>query len=493
MHVKRQLTAGTRLSPQDERIFLELSKHESRYDSRIQITDEELAELVDLLKQRKVIYRGTALIFSDQPARPQIHLESRPDGGAMAQLEILFPEGNAVPLRDVLLLAGRRSFVISAQNLHPLEPELPPRLIRKWLLEPNMAFPTGQLDRILTFFAAHLPRFKMGLKADGIEVDETVEPRFILTLDGAPDRVKAKLAAKYQSTTVQVSPTALHLGYASAVGEGARKLYRRREDQERAAGKLLIEKGFKYDPTAEQFEASGDAALEFWARGLKDLPETWERFASAPPKIRIRPKLKPKVRVGMSGVNWFELDAEFVTDDQAVDLGAVRMWLESGRRFIPLKDGTFAEADRAELERAADLLEEAGALPGKTRTRLPLHQAVALDLLAELGETEVEAQGAQRDERAARHRRHPEGRAARGVAGDAAPLPGGRALVALVPPPPRPRRDPRRRHGSRKDGPGALAACRSRATTRGRSRRWWSRRPACSRTGSARPRSSPPA
>ncbi|XXF80070.1 SNF2-related protein [Myxococcaceae bacterium GXIMD 01537] len=391
VHVKRLLQAGTRIAPPDERIFLLLARHEQRYDSRIVLSDEDVCELLDLLRERRVIYRGTPLLFSEQPVRPQIRLESRPDG-TTAHIELLFPDGVTAALRDVILLAGKRTYVIQAQSLHAVEPDFPPRLLRKWLLEPSMAFPASQLDRVLTFFAAHLPRFRMALSADNIDVDESVQPRFLLTLEGSPERVKAQLAARYGQTTVPVSPTATHLGYASGVGGDSRKLYRRREDLERGAGRLLTELGLRFDTPGNSYEGSGDAALEFWARGLQTLPAEWERFGAQTPKVRLRPKLKPRVRVGMSGVQWFELDAEFVADDQAVDLGAVRMWLDSGRRFVPLKDGTWAEADPAEIKRAADLLEEAGALPGRTRTRLPLHQAVALDLLADLGEfAEIEA------------------------------------------------------------------------------------------------------
>ncbi|WP_246136977.1 SNF2-related protein [Myxococcus llanfairpwllgwyngyllgogerychwyrndrobwllllantysiliogogogochensis] len=395
IHVKRTLQTGGRISPADERVFMALSRHEHRYDSRIVLSDEELSEAMDLLRQRRVIYRGTALINTEVPIRPQIRLESRPDG-ATARIELLFPDGLSYSLKDVIILSGRRTWVIQAQNLHPVEPDFPPRLLRKWLLEPSMSFPSGQLDRVLTFFAAHLPRFRMSLKADDIEVDEAVEPHFVLTLEGTPERVKAQLAARYGQTTAPVSPTATHLGYASGVGGDSRKLYRRREDLERAAGKLLLDQGLRFEPQAQVFDATGDVALEFWARGLASLPAEWERFGVQAPKVRLRPKLKPRIRVGMSGVQWFDLDAEFVTDDQAVDLGAVRMWLDSGRKFVPLKDGSFAEADPAEIKRVADLLEEAGALPGRSRTRLPLHQAVALDLLADLGEfTEVEAKARQ--------------------------------------------------------------------------------------------------
>jgi hypothetical protein len=390
VHVKRMLQAGTRIAPADERVFIALARHEQRYDARNVLSDEDLCELLELLRQRRIIYRGTALLYMDQPVRPQIHLESRPDG-ATARIELLLPDGTSLTLKDVILLAGMRTWVISGQSLYQVEPDLPPRLVRKWLLEPTMSFPVGQLDRVLTFFAAHLPRFRMTLKADNIDVDDSVEPRFVLTLEGSPERVRAQLAARYGQTTVPVSPTASHLGYASGVGGDGRKLYRRRDELERDAGKRLLELGLRYDGHAHSYDASGDTAIEFWARGLASLPEDWERYGVQAPKVRLRPKLRPRIRVSMSGVSWFELDAEFVTDDQAVDLGAVRMWIDSGRRFVPLRDGSWAEADPAEIKRAADLLEEAGALPGRSRTQLPLHQAVALDLLADLGEyTEVE-------------------------------------------------------------------------------------------------------
>jgi superfamily II DNA or RNA helicase len=389
-NVKRLLAAGARISPPDERVFLELSRFEHRFDSRIVVSDEDLANLVDVLRKRRVIYRGTALLFPEAPARPQVHLETS-DGRSLARVELLLPDETSVSLKDVILLAGKKTYAVHGQSLYAVEPDFPPRLLRKWLLEPSMAFPDTQLDRVLTFFAAHLPRFRLGLRAEGIEVDETTDPTFLLTLEGTAEKVKAKLAARYGHTTVAVSPDARHLGYASGADGQGRKLYRRREEEERAAGKRLLELGFKYEAGQGHFEAQDDAALAFWNEGRKSLPKSWELFTAAPPKVRVRKKLRPKVKIALAGVNWFELDATFEADDQQVDLGAVRMWLESGRRFIPLKDGTWAEADTEELKRAADLLEEAGALPGKSKTRLPLYQAAALGMLVDLDENvEVE-------------------------------------------------------------------------------------------------------
>ncbi len=393
VQIKRLLAAGTRLAPADERVFNELARRESRYDARVVLSDEELCELIDLLRERRVIYRGTPLSFATEPARPQIQLESRPDS-TLARIELSLPDGASLQLKDAIVVAGQRTYVIAGQTLFPVEPDLPRRLVRKWLLEPAMVFPSSQVDRLLSFFAAHLPRFGMSLKAQGIEVEESVEPQFVVTLEGNPGAVKAQLAARYGNTTVPVSPFAAHLGYATGLehdGTGA-KLFRRREETERAAGKLLLDKGFKFDGHTHAYELAGDRAIEFWARECEQLPKEWERYAAEAPKVRIRPALKPRIRIGMGGTNWFELDAEFAAGDQTVDLGAVRLWLNSGRRFVPLKDGTFAEAEVAEISKAAALLEEAGADPAQKRTRLPFYQAPALELLSELGTSiEVEA------------------------------------------------------------------------------------------------------
>ena len=46
---------------------------------------------------------------------------------------------------------------------------------------------------MLTFFAAHLPRFQMSLKADGLDVEEDVQPKFVLTVEGSSVFVDTKL------------------------------------------------------------------------------------------------------------------------------------------------------------------------------------------------------------------------------------------------------------------------------------------------------------
>jgi superfamily II DNA or RNA helicase len=386
LSVKRFLSGGTRLSPADERVFGELARHESRFDGKFILGDDDVADLLVLLRTRRVVYRGTALLFSAEPARPQIHLSSTP-AGARARIEFQLPDGRTTGFETSVLLIGRRStMLLEGQSAYALDPELPARMWRAWMREPSMSFPTAQVERVLSFFAAHLPRIELRLRADGLDVVEDSTPAFVLTLEGSPEAARAQLAARYGTATVPVSPTAVHLGYAASPGNKGRTLFRRQEALEREAGQALLALGFRHDPQSSVYEATGDAAVSFWSAGLATLPAGWERFLARAPKLRMRRRLRPRVRVAAGNNGWFELEARFESEEQTVDLGAVRLWLRSGRRFIPLPDGSYAEADRDELAQAADLLEEAGALPGKQRTELPPYQAGALDALAALGE-----------------------------------------------------------------------------------------------------------
>ena len=122
-----------------------------------------------------MIYRGTALLFDEKPARPVVRLEQKPEG-ASARLDIQLPDGTTLPMKDVIVLSGRRSWVVAGQHALKLDPDFPPRLLRKWQLEPQTHFPVGQLDRVLSFFAAHLPRFRLSLVAEGLKVEEEAEP-----------------------------------------------------------------------------------------------------------------------------------------------------------------------------------------------------------------------------------------------------------------------------------------------------------------------------
>src|SRR5262249_39431874 len=173
----------------------------------------------------------------------------------------------------------------------------PAGMWRAWLREPSMTFPAAQVERVLSFFAAHLPRIDLRLRADGLDVVEDQQPAFVLTLEGTAEKARAQLAARYGTATVPVSPSAVHLGYAASPGNQGRTLYRRQEAAEREAGQVLLGQGFRFDPQASVYEVTGDAAVAFWSGGVAALPAGWERFLARAPKVRMRKRLRPRVRV----------------------------------------------------------------------------------------------------------------------------------------------------------------------------------------------------
>ncbi|HSP19548.1 MAG TPA: SWIM zinc finger family protein, partial [Myxococcaceae bacterium] len=260
LSVKRFLSGGTRLSPADERAFGELARHESRFDGKFILTDDDIADLLPLLRTRRLVYRGTGIQFTVEPARPQIHLSSM-QAGARAQIEFQLPDGRSTAFETSVLLIGRRSsMLLETQTAYPLEPDLPARMWRAWMREPSMSFPVAQVERALSFFAAHLPRIDLRLRADGLDVVEDSQPVFLLTVEGSAEKARVQLAARYATASVPVSPTAVHLGYAASPGGQGRTLFRRQEIAERAAAQVLLGLGFKYDSQGSVYEATGDAA-----------------------------------------------------------------------------------------------------------------------------------------------------------------------------------------------------------------------------------------
>ena len=247
------------------------------------------------------------------------------------------PTGAPPAFDTSMLLVGRRSAsLLDGQEAYRLEPDLPPRLWRAWLLEPSMSFPAGQVERALSFFAAHLPRFDLRLRADGLDVVEDETPELLLSLEGT--RGAGEGPAR----------RALRLGHGAGLarrartwatpprpGPKGRTLFRRQEAMEREAGQRLLGPGLQVRPQHRHLRGQrrcGDRTSG--PPGLAELPKEWERFVARPPRVKLRRRLRPRVRVSTGG-NWFELDARFETDDQPVDLGAVRLWLKSGRRFMP--------------------------------------------------------------------------------------------------------------------------------------------------------------
>ncbi len=346
-----------------------LAKHEHRYDSRIVLSDEDLVRRCSSCCASAASSTAAPRCSSRTSRRGRRSTSSPARTARSAAHRAALPgRRRAWPLKDVILLAGRR-------HVRPRRAERSTRWSRT--SRPaccasgcsSRPWPSPRASWTACSRSSP-PTCRASAWRSRRTTSTWTSPWSPASCSRSRARrrsVRAQLAARYGQTTVPVSPTAVHLGYASGVGAEGRKLYRRHEEAERGRGQAPAWSwASATTATPAPTRPRATRAVEFWARGLASLPERLgalrragaqgadaAQAASAHPRGHERGEL---VRAGRR-----------VRDRRAaVDLGAVRMWLDSGRRFIPLKDGTFAEADRAELKRAADLLEEAGALPGRS-------------------------------------------------------------------------------------------------------------------------------
>jgi len=389
VHVARQLEAALRISPGDEKIFQELARCETRFDGRIFLGDEAMSNLFYLLKDRRVIYRGTPLLFAQQPAKLLLCLTQKEDV-LEAEFRVTQEGGETTGLKEVFLIPGLQNWVLWGQTLHPLEPDFPSRLLRKWFAEPSISFASSHLDDLLSYLSSVLPRYRLGFRAEGLKVEEGLVPSFLVTLEGSIEQVRAKLVAKYgEHVLVPVTPV-MDVGYVLQEYAGQRLLVLRSSIQEREAVQQLLAAGFNFHAASQCFELTGDAAIDFWSSGKTGFPNQWEVLLAQKPQVRVRSSLRPKIHIGMANFDWFELKAEFFADNQRAEPSVLRTWLASNRRYIPLVDGSFAPINADELQKVVGMLSETGLSLEEPRAMVPLSQAPTLDLLSNMASVEMD-------------------------------------------------------------------------------------------------------
>ena len=357
-----------------------------------------------------------------------------------------------------------------------------------------MSFPAGQLDRVLSFFAAHLPRFRMALRADGIEVDERWSRRSSSPSRARPSTSRRSWPRATARRRCPCRPPPCTWATPAAPARTAQALPAPRGDGARrgqAADRSWASGSTPAQPLRGQ-RRRGDRVLG--ARARTTLPEDWERFGAAAPKVRMRPKLRPRIRVGMSG-------RAAGSSSTPTSSPTIRRWTWARCACGSTRAGASSRSRTAPSPRPTWRSSSAPRTCSKRRARCPgksAHAAAAVPGrragpargLGEVAEIEAKARKAmhelQRASTACPRWRRRQGLQAtlrhyqeaglswlwflhrHGLSGILADDMGlGKTVQALS------------------------AAAEGEERARAASRRWWSRRPACSPTGSARPSASP--
>jgi superfamily II DNA or RNA helicase len=380
-------------------LFRALARHAPRATpATAELRSEDAAEVLTMLRGRRVLLEPASkeLRFVDGALEPKIELDLA--NNKSVRIRVVFELGSRrFPLSNGAWFEGTPGWHIDTTEgvARPVSSNLTPAWLQRLYRSPALVQPMSDLPRLLV---EYIPRVAASLSTELPDLSQVADvldaaPRF--TLRGSGDIVEARVRLKvgYDQFEYDVPPSGFPqpLAFQTPARGAARPIVVRRDvGSELGAVQQLLNLGFAVDESGEELIARADAAIAFWTSGIASLPAEWERLIPDDlAAVTVRDKsLAPRARVS-SGVDWLSLDMIFESDGVAADEQELRECLESGRRLVRLKDGTYApvQADQVNeiLERMAEIYATGGA--GK---KLPLAQAGRVqDLLSLINNSNV--------------------------------------------------------------------------------------------------------
>ncbi|MCY1011223.1 SNF2-related protein [Nannocystis pusilla] len=304
------------------------------------------------------------LQFAAEPLTLRVRAEPRPGDNSVVLHAFLEQRSTG---RDLEVPAGRIIVGAPTWYLLPetaevfLVPDTPP-----WVLEAVAKQPRIVMDARVS--AQAMDALSESLKTVGVPhqdlfalaSDSRKIDAIIATVEGDAAQIKVGLAARYGNVTIGVTGSEPESArYTINLGDQPLSFYRDLEG-EAVARKTLTDLGLKYNPDADGFIATGDAAVEFTIVGIPLLPETWEKRVPQLPRVRSK---SPTPRLAVRSKEGSVLDLDAIVDvegeEDLISFRDLLRWLHEGRRWITLADGSVAKLDPQILQPIA---EAAGAI-----------------------------------------------------------------------------------------------------------------------------------
>jgi len=392
--------------PPSERLLLRaLSRHVPRgTPATAELRGEDAAEVLSMLRGRSVLLEPASkeLRFADGELVPKIELDLANDQSV--RIRVVFEQGvRKFALSSGAWFEGTPCWHIDTTEgvARPLCDAVTPAWLQRLYRSPALVQPIEELPTLL---GEYIPRVCASLSAELPDLSSVADimdapPRFQIRAGGDIVEARVKLKVGYEEFEYDVPST----GFPSPLmfqpndnGAARPRVVRRDVGGEMSAVQALTNLGF--EPEDEDTSAAdggglvlrGDGAIDFWTRGIGELPEEWDRFIPSDlVGVHVHDNsVAPRARVS-SGVDWLSLDMVFEVGGVAVDEAELKACLEKGRTLVKLEDGSYApiqaEAVGEILERMAEIY--AGA---QGNDKISLSQAGRVqDLLQMVGTPKV--------------------------------------------------------------------------------------------------------
>ena len=386
--------AGFNTVPSADRpLFRALGRHAPRNaPATAELRGEDAAEALSMLRGRRVLLEPASkeLRFVDGALEPRIELDLA--NNKSVRIRVVFELGSRrFPLSSGAWFEGTPGWHIDTTEgvARPVSNTVTPAWLQRLYRSPALVHPITDLPRLLV---EYVPRVAASLGTHLPDLSQVADvmdatARFDLKATGDIIEARVGLRVHYDQFEYDVPPSGFPQPLAFETGaRGATRpvVVRRDVGAELGAVQQLMNLGFTLTEGGEELMVKGDGAIAFWTTGIGSLPPEWKRFIPDDlDGVTVRDKsITSRARVS-SGVDWLSLDMIFESGGVGVDERELRECLESGRRLVKLKDGTYAPVKVEEvteiLARMAEIYATSGA--GK---QLPLAQAGRVQDLLEL-------------------------------------------------------------------------------------------------------------
>ena len=333
--------------------------------------DNQLARLLPLLAQRRTRVAGARLELLESPLVPRVRMESDAQGAALT-LGLFSDASGWLPLDQGRLVAGTQAFFLQGSRAFPVQSSSP-WLLGQWAREPRLRLqgdhlsPQGRDTLVRDLQNAGVPAHDL----ESLAVRRGPPERYVLRLMPQQETdmepvARAVLEAHYAGQAVAVEGVRAASPFLLLEADAGGGLTERDLAGEDDARRRLRHLGFRFDKTTSLFVATGEAALTVLDPRRRLVPANWEidRKASA---LRFHHDLALHTQVKMlqeRGLLDLRVDVRAISDDEAVaalvDMKDLLSWLQSGKRYVRLADGSYA-APSARFRQGLRILGDLGA------------------------------------------------------------------------------------------------------------------------------------
>lgn len=330
----------------------------------------------------QVLFRLPLVLWSDTDTPLQLSPErlraetsiQKYDQGWVITGRLLDTDGNswAYPEGSKILHTHTRVWIHNGATFHVVETPDPPLLVFEALTR-GIEIPDSELERFVTAYLPHIQQRSRTVMAPGLSGQVIVlPPRPILSLRDEGRRLGVELSFTYGDGPAAVSVSGEDPVVTRVVqGENVRWI-RRDPDAENAFHQRLTSLGLTRDKDGI-YRLTGDEALDFIAVHLPTLSGEMDVYGVEHlRRHRVRnTTIRPVVNLSSAG-EWFELDIALEYGEGRVETDTLLPALQSGVRYVRLKDRRFLPMPEEWAAAARELLAETENVQiKKKRLRLP--------------------------------------------------------------------------------------------------------------------------